>query len=250
MRNLPVPMRDGDRDDLKNALNTYQYRGEARGYTATDAEVDTLLTLYDEYDDTRAVPSEALKGNGLPVELTQALHDAYDSTQKNRKLCHIRDLVFSNVEFCPVCGIDPPAELDHYLPQSDFKPLAIYVRNLVPLCHACNHTKLGFFSETDNERFPVLLQETLARHVRVIQRVGVELEVRVPKLETFGENVGVLTYDTFGLTASTTDFHKTLDLLIEGCDSIEEIESLFTPGLSAQARAYVMSRLASKGAEQ
>ena len=63
MRNLPVPSRDGDRDDLKKALKTYQYGGEVRGYKATDAEVDTLLTLYDEYDDELAVPSEMLKGN-------------------------------------------------------------------------------------------------------------------------------------------------------------------------------------------
>jgi hypothetical protein len=97
---------------------------------------------------------------------------------------------------------------------------------------------------------PVVLQETLARHVRVIQREGDALEIRVPKLETFGENVGVLTYDTFGLTASATDFHRAFDFLIEGGNSFEEIDSLFTPGLSGQARAYVMSRMASRGGSQ
>jgi ABC-type lipoprotein export system ATPase subunit len=94
---------------------------------------------------------------------------------------------------------------------------------------------------------PVLLQETLARHVRTIRRVDDQFEVMQPALETFGENVGVLTYGTFGLTASSTDFHKVLDLLVTGCDSIEEIDQLFAPGLSGQARAYVLSRFASKG---
>lgn len=93
---------------------------------------------------------------------------------------------------------------------------------------------------------PVLLQETLARHVRYIRRSGGKISVKEPTLETFGENVGILTYTTFGLTASATDFHKALDLLVKGCDSVEEIDSVFTPGLSGQARAYVLSRFAEK----
>lgn len=94
---------------------------------------------------------------------------------------------------------------------------------------------------------PVLLQETLGRHVRLVHRVGSSVDVQEPGLETFGENVGIITYDAFGLTASSTDYHKVLDLLVAGCDSIEEIDALFSPGLSAQARAYVMSGLARKG---
>lgn len=94
---------------------------------------------------------------------------------------------------------------------------------------------------------PVLLQETLSKHVRRVRRIGQKLELKQPKLETFGENIGVLTYDTFGLTASSTDFHKILDLLVDGSDSQEELDALFEPGMSAQARAYVLARFASKG---
>ena len=94
---------------------------------------------------------------------------------------------------------------------------------------------------------PVLLQETLARHVRRVRRTGRALEVTEPTLETFGENVGILTYDTFGLTASSTDFHKVLDLLVSGCADVDEIDELFEPGLSTQARAYVLSQFARKG---
>lgn len=93
---------------------------------------------------------------------------------------------------------------------------------------------------------PVILQETLARHVRVIRRIGDTFSVLAPNLETFGENVGVLTYDTFGLTAATTDFHHVLDLLIQGFDSLDEINQLFTPRLNGQALAYVMAGLARK----
>lgn len=97
---------------------------------------------------------------------------------------------------------------------------------------------------------PVLLQETLSQHVRYIRRVGDNLEVKVPDLETFGENVGVITYNSFGLTASSTDYHKILDILVKGCESLEEIESAFPKGLSAQARAFIHSKFISKTRNQ
>lgn len=93
---------------------------------------------------------------------------------------------------------------------------------------------------------PVLLQETLAQHTRHIRRVGDSLEVRIPSLETFGENVGILSYSSFGLTAASTDFHAVLDLLVKGCDSLEEMEEFFPNGLSGQAFAYVNSKFAQK----
>lgn len=96
---------------------------------------------------------------------------------------------------------------------------------------------------------PVILQETMARHVRVVQRVGEDLNVRQPKLETFGENIGLLTYDTFGLTASSSDFHLALNQLADGLRSVEEIDPIFSPGLSSQARAYVLARLATRAEE-
>ena len=93
---------------------------------------------------------------------------------------------------------------------------------------------------------PVVLQETLARHVRIVRRNGQNFEVLPPRIETFGENIGVLTYDTFGLTAESTDFYRTLDQLIVSFSDIHEINELFTPRLSGQALAYVMEGLARK----
>jgi predicted ATPase len=93
---------------------------------------------------------------------------------------------------------------------------------------------------------PVLLQETLARHVRYVERIGSSLEITLPKLETYGENIGILTYDSFGLTSASTDYHAALDLLAEEYDSLKEIESVFEFGLSAQARAYVLSKMAKR----
>lgn len=128
---------------------------------------------------------------------------------------------------------EPEAHLHPPLMAALMHSVRIVLTEVNALCVAATHS-------------PVLLQETLSRHVRRVRRTGRSLEVKQPDLETFGENVGVLTYDAFGLTASSTDFHKVLDLLVKGCDSSEEVDALFEPGLSAQARAYVLSQFVRK----
>lgn len=153
MRNLPEPGRDGERDALTRALSTYRYGGVLRGYAATAAEIDQLVALYDAYDAAHGVPAPALVAPALGATLRQAVHDAYDFTQKKRKLKAVRERVFSDIELCPVCGIDPPSELDHVLPRSIYQALALHIRNLVPLCHLCNHRKLAGFVEEGDEGF-------------------------------------------------------------------------------------------------
>lgn len=105
------------------------------------------MALYDAYDVARGVAAAALQGPAMTQQLKGAVHDAYNQTQKKRRLNHVRQQVLGGVPLCPVCGIDPPTELDHVLPRSDYPALAIYVRNLVPLCHLCNHRKLAGFAE-------------------------------------------------------------------------------------------------------
>lgn len=151
MRNLPQPSHATSKEDLEKALTRYQYRGEACGYQANDQELNSLLGIYEQYVSSHGWPSELLKGGTLSNDLTQAVHDAYNFTQKGRKLEHIRTIVFSNVALCPICGIDPPTELDHFLPRSQFKPLAINPLNLIPTCHSCNHIKLDSFSTEPSE---------------------------------------------------------------------------------------------------
>lgn len=147
MRNLPEPSRDSDRSDLKKGIRCYRYRGETLGHDITAAEIDAVVALYDTYEADRGAPCNKLKGTTLPASLRNAIHAAYDKTQEGRTLHSVRELLFKDVDLCPVCGIDPATELDHHLPQSIFKPLAIHTRNLVPMCHPCNHAKLAGFDE-------------------------------------------------------------------------------------------------------
>ncbi|MFM0307513.1 AAA family ATPase [Paraburkholderia sp. RL17-383-BIF-A] len=93
---------------------------------------------------------------------------------------------------------------------------------------------------------PVVLQETMAKHVHIISREGSETVVQPPGAETFGENIGILTSSVFNLTSEITDFNETLRKLARQMQNLDQIEELFeTGGLSLQARAYVMSVLAS-----
>ncbi|WP_037431326.1 HNH endonuclease [Sinorhizobium fredii] len=153
MRNLPLPSREAAREDLVRAIKQYRYRGEVKGHTITPRELTAVLALYDRYDVDGAKPRDVLRGNGFPASLLNAIYDAYHATQEGRKLHSIRELVFKGSKLCPICGIDPAVELDHHLPRSIFKPLAIYARNLVPMCHACNHAKLAGFGDEGETGF-------------------------------------------------------------------------------------------------
>ncbi|RZO02746.1 HNH endonuclease [Pseudomonas moorei] len=154
MKNIPMPSRDTVREDLVKAIKRYRYKQQLLGHTITAEEIDQVLAIYDRYDADQGVASDLLKGPRLPRALIDAMEAAYDKTQESRQLYPLRQSLFEGVDLCPICGITPPVELDHFLPRSQFKTLAIYPRNLVPLCHACNHTKLaGFGDEGDDERF-------------------------------------------------------------------------------------------------
>lgn len=92
---------------------------------------------------------------------------------------------------------------------------------------------------------PVVVQETLARHVAVVRRAG-ETVIRRPVIETYGESIGEITNELFGLAAEVTDFHQTLADLVARNLSLEQIEALFDGRMSLQARAFVMTLLATR----
>ncbi|MGN8001505.1 AAA family ATPase [Sphingomonas sp. 22176] len=92
---------------------------------------------------------------------------------------------------------------------------------------------------------PVVVQETLSRHVSIVRRSGDETWIFRPRIQTYGESIGEITNEVFGLTTDATDFHVTLANMVDRGMSLEIIESLFEGGLSMQARAFVMTKLAS-----
>lgn len=90
---------------------------------------------------------------------------------------------------------------------------------------------------------PVVVQESMAEDVKVIKREGSVTSVLGLSSETFGENIGLITAEVFGLNSETTDYHRVLDKLVTKYSDQEELEALFLNGqMSHQARGYTMSR--------
>ena len=86
---------------------------------------------------------------------------------------------------------------------------------------------------------PVVLQEITGCYAHVLRRQGSLNSVDEPRIETFGENIGLLTNHVFNLDNTHSDYVGTL-LKLASKYSLEEIEALFEHGLSSQARALVM----------
>ena len=149
MQVLPRPSRVHVRNHLVTALNG---KGQL-GYCITDEELDYVISLYNAYDVACGAPSEPLKGGNLDESLLNAIKAAYDLTQRDRKLFFIRADLMRGVEYCPICGISPPNELDHHLPKAKFQPLAIYVLNLIPVCVICNRKKSDMTPKKPEHRF-------------------------------------------------------------------------------------------------
>jgi hypothetical protein len=91
---------------------------------------------------------------------------------------------------------------------------------------------------------PVVVQETPAYQVLIMDTDGAEPYVREPQIETFGENVGALTREIFGLHTDATDFRSVLDKMADSLGSVEFIEQALGASLSSPALAHVMARIA------
>jgi len=87
---------------------------------------------------------------------------------------------------------------------------------------------------------PVVVQETPSKYVQILKRVGEKSKIVSPSIETFGENISVITEEIFNLDDNSTDWHDTLRLLSKSYDT-SEIEELFGRRLGFVARSYIAS---------
>ncbi|GLR82262.1 ATP-binding protein (plasmid) [Azospirillum oryzae] len=83
---------------------------------------------------------------------------------------------------------------------------------------------------------PVVLQEVPKSCVWLLSRSGLSSRVDRPLHETFGENVGVLTHQVFGLEVVQTGFYRTIRDSIKG-RSYEDVLNHFDQQLGGEARA-------------
>ena len=91
---------------------------------------------------------------------------------------------------------------------------------------------------------PVVLQETPKSCVQKIRRSGDVIAIERPEIETFGENVGVLTREAFGLEVTRSGFHQLIsDAVNEGLD-FEEIMFKFRDQLGSEAMGIARALIA------
>lgn len=94
---------------------------------------------------------------------------------------------------------------------------------------------------------PVVLQEVPRSCAWKIQRSGRHVEVERPEGETFGENVGVLTREVFGLEVTDAGFHQLLRVAVADEDDFRSVLRKFDSELGGEARALVRALLANRG---
>jgi hypothetical protein len=95
---------------------------------------------------------------------------------------------------------------------------------------------------------PVVLQEVPRSCVWKLRRAGIESAAERPETETFGENVGVLTREVFGLEVTKSGFHRLIRTAAaqEGATYASIVED-FDDQLGAEGRVLARSLVAQAG---
>lgn len=120
-------------------------------------------------------------------------------------------------------------------PESHLHPplLSAFVRALSELLHDRNGVSIIATHS------PVVLQEVPKSNVWKINRVGSVTTPLRPDIETFGENVGVLTREVFGLEVVKSGFHDLLVKSVDAGHSYQQIVSEYKDQLGLEARALL-----------
>lgn len=93
---------------------------------------------------------------------------------------------------------------------------------------------------------PVVLQEVPSECVWKMRRSGREVVIERPDLQTFGENVGVLTREVFGLEVTDSGFHQLLARATKENDVYDDVVESFGGQLGTEARAIVRGLMAAE----
>ncbi|MFZ1537732.1 MAG: AAA family ATPase [Chromatiaceae bacterium] len=96
---------------------------------------------------------------------------------------------------------------------------------------------------------PVVLQEVPQSCVWKIRRTGTRAVAERPDVQTFGENVGLLTREVFGLEVTHSGFHKMLRDATAELPTYDAIVRKFNGELGDEARAIVQGLLSARDDE-
>lgn len=93
---------------------------------------------------------------------------------------------------------------------------------------------------------PVVLQEVPRSCVWKLTRFRADGRSDRPERETFGENVGILTREIFGLEVSKSGYHEMMHCAVEMGGTFDSIVADYSGQLGAEARAILLSLIAAR----
>lgn len=88
---------------------------------------------------------------------------------------------------------------------------------------------------------PVILQEVPRSCVWKLRRNGAESVAERLQIESFGENVGILTQEVFGLEVTNSGFHQLLKDLVKENHSYEDVIYILNNQVGLEAKAILRS---------
>jgi predicted ATPase len=127
-------------------------------------------------------------------------------------------------------------------PESHLHPpmLSAFTRALSNLLHDRNGVAIVATHS------PVVLQEVPRSCVWKLTRLRTQGRSDRPERETFGENVGILTREVFGLEVAKSGFHELLRQDVDQGGSFEEILGTYGGHLGTEARTVLLSLIGSR----
>ncbi|CAD1785839.1 ea59 protein [Xanthomonas arboricola pv. juglandis] len=128
-------------------------------------------------------------------------------------------------------------------PESHLHPplLSAFIRALSELLHDRNGVSVIATHS------PVVLQEIPKSCVSKIYRYENSITCTRPTIETFGENVGLLTAEVFGLELLQSGFHALLSQSVKSGKNFDEILEVYGGQLGFEARMVLGTLIANRG---
>lgn len=178
--------------ELETALT---YTNGSAKHALTDEEKTCIQKLYNRYETLKGKHEDSFQNNTLSEATKNAIASGYSEVQEKGRLKKLRSRLMLAADRCPCCGIETVTDLDHFLPCSFFKVLAVYSSNLVPLCHKCNNKKRALTNENPDERFihpyyveipenkPFLVAETS------VDEKGLKVNFSIKKVESMNDEL-------------------------------------------------------------
>ena len=159
MKNLPTPLSDTNAEEIfEECVSAYRDKTKV----ATLLKCKDLVRLDSElYDKVIPGKIEQFQQTSLPddvakIDIIKVYTNKFVAEKSpGRKYYNIiREQAKLNI--CPICGIRPVKNLDHYLPKAKYPTLSVTPNNLIPSCRDCNMDKRDSAS-CDSQNIPVHL---------------------------------------------------------------------------------------------